>query len=237
MSRLARVAASIGMTVAALATGGPLHAAPVITNGGFESGFAGWIRSDQVGSEGTFSLQSGTVPAPPGGLFAAMSDGTGPGSHVLFQDFVASIANATLRFDLFLGNRADRYVTPASLDFALTNVNGLATLNQQARVDILRTGADPFSVAAADILLTLYQTQVGDALVAGYTAVSADIGALLAAHAGEALRLRFAETDNLLQFQMGIDNVRIEVVPEPETLLLLGVAMSALVAARRAGRR
>ena len=244
MSRLARLAVSIGTTVVLCASNGPLHAAPVITNGGFESGFAGWARVDQTGSDGGFALQSGIaspsngdpVPAPPAGLFAAMTDGFGPGSHVLFQDFVASVANATLRFDLFLGNRADRYATPASLDFALTNVNGALTLNQQARVDILRAGADPFSVAAADILMTLYRTQVGDALVSGYSAISTDIGALLAAHAGEALRLRFAETDNLAQFQVGIDNVRIDVVPEPSTVLLFAVATAALVAARRVRR-
>lgn len=244
MSRLARLAISIGTAVVVLACGS-VHAVPVIANGGFETGFAGWLRADQVGSEGGFFIQSSTaspsngdpVPAPPAGLFAAMTDGFGPGSHVLLQDFVASVASATLRFDLFIGNRADRFVTPVSLDFAATNVNGALTLNQQARVDILRAGADPFSVAAADILLTLYRTQVGDALLSGYTTVSTDIGALLSAHVGEALRLRFAETDNLAQFQMGIDNVRIDVVPEPSALLLLGIAMSALVAARRSGRR
>jgi hypothetical protein len=177
------------------------------------------------------------VPAPPAGLNAAMTDGIGPGSHVLFQDFLASLGNATLRFDLFLGNRADRYATPASLDFALTNINGDLTLNQQARVDILRAGANPFSVAAADILLTVYRTQVGDALVSGYSAVAADIGALLAAHSGELLRLRFAETDNLAPLQMGIDNVRIDAIPEPSTMLLFGVAMTALVVARSGRRR
>ena len=50
--------------------------AGLIVNGGFESGFSGWTRVDQVGSEGTFSLQTGmssplngfAVPAPPEGL-------------------------------------------------------------------------------------------------------------------------------------------------------------------------
>jgi hypothetical protein len=245
MSKFARLVAFIGGAAIVLATGVPLHAAPVIINGGFESGFASWTRADQVGGDGTFMIQSGTsspvngdpVPAPPAGLNAAMTDGIGPGSHVLFQDFLASLGNATLRFDLFLGNRADRYATPASLDFALTNINGDLTLNQQARVDILRAGANPFSVAAADILLTVYRTQVGDALVSGYSAVAADIGALLAAHSGELLRLRFAETDNLAPLQMGIDNVRIDAIPEPSTMLLFGVAMTALVVARSGRRR
>ena len=35
-----------------------------ITNGGFESGLAGWTRADQLGSEGTFALQTGAVSPP-----------------------------------------------------------------------------------------------------------------------------------------------------------------------------
>src|SRR5204862_4817842 len=123
-------------------------------NGGFEAGFTSWTRADQLGSDGTFFSQSGTlspvsgntVPAPPGGTKAAMTDALGPGSHVLYQDFVATADAAALSFALFIGNRADRFATPLSLDFSTP------TLNQQARVDILKSTADPFSVAAADVL-------------------------------------------------------------------------------------
>src|SRR5438046_94262 len=67
-----------------------------IINGGFESGFTGWSRADQVGGNGQFLTQTGTaspvnqfpVPAPPQGITAAMTDALGPGSHVLYQDFV-----------------------------------------------------------------------------------------------------------------------------------------------------
>jgi len=136
------------------------NAIPLILNGGFESGFTSWVRVDQVGSEGTFALQTGTlspvsgdpVPAPPGGLTAAMTDAAGPGSHVLYQDFLVPNEGAVLTFSLFIGNRADRFVTPTTLDFSTP------ALNQQARVDILRGGTDPFSVAAGDIVLVLYQT-------------------------------------------------------------------------------
>src|ERR1700680_2410932 len=111
--------------------------------------------------------QSGTVspvngnpaPAPPEGTKAAMTDAQGPGSHVLYQDFAATAGGAALSFALFIGNRAGLFATPASLDFSTP------TLNQQARVDILRNAADPFSVAITDVLLNLYQTKVGDPLV------------------------------------------------------------------------
>ena len=239
MKSSSRVAMSMVGAWLVLATMSSVHAAPVILNGGFEAGFASWTRVDQLGSEGTFFVQSGTaspvngdaVPAPPQGTNAAMTDAGGPGSHVLYQDFVATpAANATLSFAIFIGNRADRFATPAFLDFSTP------ALNQQARVDILATGADPFSVAAADILFTLFQTQVGDALVSGYNTITSDITALLAAHSGQTLRLRFAETDNLAPFQLGVDNVSINVVPEPALALLLGAGLAASLAARGATR-
>src|ERR1041385_1567585 len=98
--------------------------AAFITNGGFESGFSNWTRSNQLGSEGQFVLQTGTaspvngdiVPPPPGGTTAAMTDAQGPGSHVLYQDFTvaAPVPVATLIFDLFIGNRAGTFFSPAS---------------------------------------------------------------------------------------------------------------------------
>jgi len=145
----------------------------VIANGGFESGFSSWTRVDQLGSEGTFALQTGMtspvngnpVPVPPGGSIAAMTDAEGPGSHVLYQNFTvtAPVISAILSFDVFVGNRAASFFSPTTLDFSTP------TLNQQARVDILTGGSDPFSIAAADVLLNVYQTNPGDPLVSGYT--------------------------------------------------------------------
>jgi len=225
--------------------------ASTIANGGFESGFTSWVRVDQLGSDGTFALQSGVaspvnadpVPAPPSGTRAAMSDGAGPGAHVLYQDFLATPGatpgGQTLSFDLFIGNRGDRFATPASLDFALTNTNGALTLNQQVRVVLLRAGADPFSVAAADVLLSLYASQVGDPLVSGYRTFASEVGAVLAAHTDELLRLRFAETDNVAPMQLGVDNVAIAVsaVPEPASTALLAAGLAALIARGRRGAR
>jgi len=47
-----------------------------------------------------------------------MTDAPGPGSHVLYQDFVATADAAALGFALFVGNRASLFATPASLDFS-----------------------------------------------------------------------------------------------------------------------
>jgi len=228
--------------VLVLAAAAPARAVPLILNGGFESGFTGWTLADAIGSDGTFYLQSGTaspingdpVPAPPGGSFAAMTDAQGPGSHVLYQDFIvpASPGTALLTFDLFIGNRAGEFVTPSpsSLDFSTP------ALNQQARVDVLRAGTDPFSVSPSDVLLSLLQTNPGDPLISGYTSHSADLTALLNANAGQTLRIRFAETDNLFMFQLGVDNVSLEtqaVVPEPASWLLLATGLGALLTSWR----
>ena len=210
-----------------------------ITNGGFESGLAGWTRADQLGSEGTFVLQTGAVspvngtavPSPPGGSTAAMTDAQGPGSHVLYQSFMATapVTQAMLSFDLFIGNRAAAFNTPNTLDFATP------ALNQQARVDILAGGADPFSVSATDVLMNLFQTTTGDALVSGYSHHTSDIAALLNSHLNTPLTLRFAETDNVFTFQFGVDNVDIQegavaAIPEPSIIWLLMAGAVLMVA-------
>ena len=219
----------------------PVHAA-FITNGGFESGFAGWTKVDQLGSEGTFALQSGTtspvngdpVPAPPGGIRAAMTDALGPGSHVLYQEFVvpASVGQTFLTFDLFVGNRAVAFFTPTpnTLDFST------AALDQQARVDLLHGGTDPFSLLSTDLVLNAFHTNVGDPLVSGYTHFSVNVTSALNANVGTTLRLRFAEVDNVAPFQFGVDNVNITAaaaVPEPSSLLLLVATIIACGAVRR----
>lgn len=227
----------MAFAVLAVAAPGGAQAASLISNGGFESGFSGWTVADQSGSSGSWYIQSGTgsplnsfaVPAPPEGTSAAMTDQTGPGSHVLYQDFVVpgSVLAATLEFSLFLSNSASDYFAPDSLD-------AFAEANQQFRADIITTTADPFSVAAGDVLQNLYQTLPGDPLVSGYTLISVDVTALLQAHLGETLRLRFAEVDNQLFFNAGVDAVSLNVVPEPSTLALAGVAaVVGLLAARR----
>jgi len=163
-------------------------------------------------------------------LNAAMTDAGGPGSHVLYQDFVVPAESAVLSFSLFIGNRADRFVTPTTLDFSTP------ALNQQARVDIMRGGTGAFSVAAGDIVLTLFQTQVGAPLVSGYTSFTFDLTSLFAANVGQTLRLRFAEADNLAQFQFGVDNVSLETgvtVPEPHSIQLIGTGLLVFLAVRR----
>ena len=239
MTKFTFIPALLRVSIASLVVAATANADPLIFNGGFESGLTSWVRVDQLGSEGTFFLQTGTlspisgdtVPAPPQGITAAMTDALGPGSHILYQDFVVPNEAALLTFSLFIGNRADRFATPNTLDFSTP------ALNQRARVDIVRPGSDAFSIAPADIVLSLYQTQVGNPLVSGYTNFSFDVTPVFSANVGQTLRLRFAETDNVSTFQFGVDNVSLETgataVPEPRAMLLLGSGLLALLVIRR----
>jgi hypothetical protein len=218
------------------------EAQQLITNGSFESGFTGWTRTDQVGSDSTWLLQNGTttpvnsftVPAPPGGTNAAMTDAAGPGAHVLYQDFTVplTMSVATLSFDVYLNNHASAFFSPATLDFSTP------TLNQQFRVDVITTAANPFSVTVADVLMSVYGTQPGNPLVAGYNSLTFDLSALFAAHPGETLRLRFAEVDNVNFFNVGVDRVSI-MIPEPGTvsMVVFGAGTLGGLLVRRRSRR
>lgn len=234
-----------------LATGAsPAAVASLILNGGFESGLAGWMTIDQVGSDGTFFVQTGTtspvtgfpVPAPPEGTQAAMTDAEGPGSHLLLQPIAITdpVTTATLSFDLFIGNRAtDPFGAPVPFQIPPTLDFATPALNQQARVDFLAAGADPFSVAAGDVLMALFQTLPGDPPVSGYTHFSFDVTSLVNANVGGSLLLRFAEVDNVGPFQLGVDNVSLDTGPgrpvaEPPALaLLVGAAIAAVLGMRR----
>lgn len=190
-----------------------------VTNGGFElnggsgtNSITGWTVVDQAGGTGSWYALSGTttpdsgstVPVPPAGTFAAMTDQTGPGSHVLYQDITVPANGGTLNFDLFINNQAAEFVVPSP-----ATLDSVSEPNQQFRADIMSPTAGDFDVGAG-VLANIYQTNVGDPLTnGGYVNVSFNLGAF----AGQTVRLRFAEADNQLFFNAGIDNVRIVAPP------------------------
>jgi uncharacterized repeat protein (TIGR01451 family) len=186
-----------------------------VVNGGFETGdFTGWTDIfTSCGGAGDWYVYSGTstplngfvVPAPPEGNFAAVTDQTGPSTHILYQDVtIPAGLRSILTFDLYYNNQAGLFATPSTLDCSSNQVN------QQFRADIITTSAPVDSVAPGDVLQNLYQTQVDDPLTLGPTAIQVDVSAL----AGQTVRLRFANANNSFYLNTVIDDVNIFSIPQ-----------------------
>src|ERR1700693_592373 len=182
-----------------------------VANGGFETNippntFASWTVADQAAGSGSLCVQTGTgsplnafaVPAPTEGSFAAMTDQGGPGSHILYQNIAVPATGGTLTFDIFIQSfAAFANPSPETLDFNVFP-------NQHTRVDIMTTASAVDDVGAG-VLQNVFMTKPGDPLTSGYNKITVP----LAPFAGQTVRLRFAEVDNQLFFNVGIDNVQL----------------------------
>jgi hypothetical protein len=216
----------------------PADSIELITNGNFETGaFAGWSVVNQTGSfpgsnwfidtPGTTTPVSGMATSSAGGLphgsFYAVTDQGGPGSHSLLQTFTVlpAASSIVLSFDMF-NNNWDSGPFGTSQDFTITP-------NQHARVDILTSGAGAFDTGAG-VLGNFFLGGTPVTSPNPFTHFSFDVTSLLSS--GGTFQLRFAEVDNQLFFNMGVDNVSIQetVIPEPGSfiLLLAGIGVTVL---------
>lgn len=198
------------------------------TNGGFESGdLTNWMLTDE--GSGTFLVTSGTTPpgnglfeavGPASGAFYAVSGQGGPGTHAIAQEFeVPSKAlSVTLSYDMFVQTGATQTVDPIGLDHT-------GPSNQHARVDILSPGADPLDTNLG--VLQNFYLGIDGQPPQDYQSYSHDITDLVGD--GGVFVLRFAQTDNLGNFNQGVDNVSIDFVPipEPSALVLALLAVCA----------
>ena len=180
--------------------------APVLPNGGFESGTLKHWGTSEWGTPGDgWSADTGTVsplsdhtiPAPPRGSWQAVVDQTDPGSHVLFRDLVVT-PELGLVLTLWYRNDAARFITPQTL-------NPFVRPNQQLRIDLIRPAARLRSMADEDILATVFRTQVGARLRIAPRVLRRD----LSRFAGRTVRLRIAEVDNQGFLLAGVDAVRL----------------------------
>jgi len=189
----------------------------LVVNGGFEQNggvgtnqFTGWTVASQAGGSGSWYVQTGvyptpstercsneTVAAPPSG-FAAMSNQSNKGSHILYQDVAipATGGKVTLTYDLFIySHRAFR--NQPTLDYNVIP-------NTQFRADILDPAAAATDVGSG-VLANFYQSKDGDERYSPYKTYTVD----LTPFAGRTIRLRFAQVDNIDCFNAGVDNVSI----------------------------
>ncbi|WP_235559631.1 MULTISPECIES: PEP-CTERM sorting domain-containing protein [unclassified Methylophilus] len=225
------------------------QAAELIQNGGFESHGAdvyditGWQVAEQ-GFFGSVLAQTGTstevtanntVGAYQGSYYGIL-DNYGNASNALFQTFnTGAVSSATLSFQMFVNNQnSTTNIDAAGLDYS---VDATDNPNQHVRVDILKAGADPFSINSADVVQSLYIGGANGVLAANnYVNYSFDLSASLAS--GGSYILRFATVANQNSLQLGVDNISlntVSAVPEADSvaMLLAGLGLMAGVKRRR----
>ncbi len=196
-----------------------------VVNGGFETGdFTGWTTAVPCNlNTATWTVYSGAasapisgtpLPAPPEGVFASVFDQNFNSTGLLYQDItLAAGQNHILTFTMYYNNQDGTFVTPDTLACD-------GETNQQIRVDILNTAAPVDSVAAGDVLLNVFRTEVGDPAVLGPSQFTAD----LSAFAGQTVRLRFADVDNLFFQTLVVDAVDVISFPQGVDLQVVKTA-------------
>ena len=226
--RLAPVAVAVVAGLLALLA--PAASAATVVNGDFESGtLSGWTTRDEAadfpapggwfaysGTEAPISIEEEevgeeefeefprSVLPPPQGNFGAISDENGPGTHILYQDISLEPGRShTLSMTVYYGSE-EPIVAPDTLSAGIPGVP-----NQQYRIDVIKPTARITSVNPADMLTTVYRTLPGAPQTLVPTPVSVD----LTPFAGQTVRLRLAEVDNLFFFNAGADAISISSVP------------------------
>jgi hypothetical protein len=202
-----------------LAPGGALAAN--VVNGNFETGdLRGWNVSQATGLGDWFTYEgteppisgkevAGSVPAPPQGNFAAITDEYNPDTLALSQD-VSLQAGLDHRLSLLAFYISHKPIAVPNPDTLSVDDEVLgAAKNQQFRIDVMRPDAPTDSVDPADILLTLLQTRKGAPTEMGPTRLTAD----LTPFAGQTVRLRIAVAAHEETLNAGVDAVAVESAP------------------------
>jgi hypothetical protein len=215
--------------VAALLLAPPGAGAATVANGDFETGILdGWQVVNEPSepmpsgswyaySGSTVPGEGGTVPPPPSGTYAAITNQSGPGTHILYQD-VALEPYYSHQLSLVAYYRIPEFGTaPTIPDPNSLHTTEFGPVNQQYRIDVIKPTADLYSLEPSDILAAVFATKSGDPKELGPNTYTAD----LSAFAGQTVRLRYAEVDNAGNFFAGTDSVAIASIP-PSNAIILG---------------
>lgn len=208
-----RIMSLVGL--ACLGSASPALSSELLVNGNFETGnLSGWTVINQAGGSGDWFAHANGANTPlsgqsspslgVGGLFIAVTDQTGPGSHQLTQSFNA-IAGGTyiLSFDAYASDLSGVAPIGSGLDYN-------TPMNQHLEINL--SGA-----ANGQIFTGTYAPAWGS--------YSYDISSFITASG--LYTLSFGEVDNQLFYNFGLDNVSLRsagAVPEPATwaMMLLG---------------
>ena len=222
--RGSRSASTLAVALALFAVGAliaPLSAnAATIANGDFNTGnLVGWQQLNNGGAPtNSWYVYSGTtspvsthpIPAPPHGTYAAISDEMSASSHIIYQD-IALERGYSQKLSLIAYYTSYAPISdPSSLDPTLIG-------NQQYRIDVMKPSAPVNSVNPSDILLNVFRTRSGDPLTLSPTTLNAD----LTPFAGQTVRLRIADVDNVNFLNSGVDAISLVSTP-PSNVIKFG---------------
>lgn len=208
--KLRAALAALALTCALLVPTGA--GAATVVNGGFETGtLDGWTEVEYSAGGEWFTYSKEEVEneefeffSPPEGNWAAVTEQGGADTMVLYQD-VALEPGMTHKLSLYV-----QYFSTQPI-FAAPTLSYEVAENQQMRVDVMRPTAPVDSVAAGDVLATVFANKAGDPAIWAPTPMSAD----LSAFAGQTVRLRIANVVTEGPFLASVDAVTIASVPPP----------------------
>ena len=209
MRKPVAVISAISLALVIALAAAVVYAANPISNGGFEKGTSeDWTVVNNAPDPGSsWYVYSGNrtpltghkIKKPKVGQFAAVTDMLGPGSHIIYQDFTVTSGEPILSMRLMYKNLAAGFATPDTLDPTVVQ-------NQQYRVDLMTVGSAPNSMDSADILSSLFRTDVGDKNKQVWKTYEFD----LSSHIGEAVRLRLAVVTNQMFLFGGADDITMQ---------------------------
>ncbi|MDQ8179758.1 VPDSG-CTERM sorting domain-containing protein [Pelagicoccus sp. SDUM812005] len=189
------------------------NAINLITNGNFETGtLVGWSSGDGI----SFVINDdsndfggpATQTAPINGLFDAFSIQGGPSISILSQmvELPTDIAQLALSWSDRIQNFGGSFDDPG----------------QEFRVSFYNS---------ADLLIaTVFSTDPGDDTIQlGPHPRSFDVASTLSAYAGESVKLQFEAAAESGPFNVNIDDVRLDTVPDAGSTFVLLLSASALL--------
>lgn len=179
----------------------PASAATVV-NGDFENGLNGWTAI--AAADGLWQAQTDC-----NGTGACYKSATnlGDSAGVMYQDVALDPGQKhelALSFTAVTqgGSTPWESSAPPQLDH---DTGPVMIETQEARIDVMAPGSDPWSIDPADILGTVFATESGTTTAYGWQDLTYD----LTPWAGQTVRLRFAWTMGDWYLDFAFDNVRI----------------------------
>lgn len=209
MRSIMKLALTTAALFAAMAT---TATAATVVNGNFETGTtAGWSTFLFSPSSGGWQGYSGTsapisggpndpIPAAIGAA-SAVADQTGEMGAVLYQD-IALEAGMTHRLDFSYWVKSQAaFTATTNTTFAYPDSPEV----QQVFIDVIKPTAAPATADPADTLASFYRSNLGDPQSIEWTNGSVD----LSSFAGQNVRIRFLDVNQISFLLLGVDNVSI----------------------------